>query len=277
MKIGVSQIEITPPVGAELFEWFYENVARDCWFSSQSGGTETCSCLVTAVPLQPVYAGEIQARALGIDLHAWSEDGRELVDEVGELVLTSPFPSMPIFFWNDPDGRRYREAYFDVFPGVWRHGDFIKINSRGGCYIYGRSDSTLNRFGVRIGTAEVYQAIEKMPEIADSLVVCCELPGGEFFMPLFVVPKPGVVLDEALEARIVARLREYASPRHVPDRIYAIEAVPYTLTGKKMEVPVRKLLTGVPLERAASRDAMSNPAAIDYFVRFAQDRGKTWP
>lgn len=265
------------PVGAELFEWFYENVARDCWFSSQSGGTETCSCLVTAVPLQPVYAGEIQARALGIDLHAWSEDGRELVDEVGELVLTSPFPSMPIFFWNDPDGRRYREAYFDVFPGVWRHGDFIKINSRGGCYIYGRSDSTLNRFGVRIGTAEVYQAIEKMPEIADSLVVCCELPGGEFFMPLFVVPKPGVVLDEALEARIVARLREYASPRHVPDRIYAIEAVPYTLTGKKMEVPVRKLLTGVPLERAASRDAMSNPAAIDYFVRFAQDRGKTWP
>lgn len=265
------------PVGAELFEWFYENVARDCWFSSQSGGTETCSCLVTAVPLQPVYAGEIQARALGIDLHAWSEDGRELVDEVGELVLTSPFPSMPIFFWNDPDGRRYREAYFDVFPGVWRHGDFIKINSRGGCYIYGRSDSTLNRFGVRIGTAEVYQAIEKMPEIADSLVVCCELPGGEFFMPLFVVPKPGVVLDEALEARIVARLREYASPRHVPDRIYAIEAVPYTLTGKKMEVPVRKLLTGVPLERAASRDAMSNPAAIDYFVRFAQDRSKTWP
>lgn len=265
------------PVGAELFEWFYENVARDCWFSSQSGGTETCSCLVTAVPLQPVYAGEIQARALGIDLHAWSEDGRELVDEVGELVLTSPFPSMPIFFWNDPDGRRYREAYFDVFPGVWRHGDFIKINSRGGCYIYGRSDSTLNRFGVRIGTAEVYQAIEKMPEIADSLVVCCELPGGEFLMPLFVVPKPGVVLDEALEARIVARLREYASPRHVPDRIYAIEAVPYTLTGKKMEVPVRKLLTGVPLERAASRDAMSNPAAIDYFVRFAQDRGKTWP
>lgn len=265
------------PVGAELFEWFYENVARDCWFSSQSGGTETCSCLVTAVPLQPVYAGEIQARALGIDLHAWSEDGRELVDEVGELVLTSPFPSMPIFFWNDPDGRRYREAYFDVFPGVWRHGDFIKINSRGGCYIYGRSDSTLNRFGVRIGTAEVYQAIEKMPEIADSLVVCCELLGGEFFMPLFVVPKPGVVLDEALEARIVARLREYASPRHVPDRIYAIEAVPYTLTGKKMEVPVRKLLTGVPLERAASRDAMSNPAAIDYFVRFAQDRSKTWP
>lgn len=259
------------PVGAELFEWFYENVEKDCWFSSQSGGTETCSCLVTAVPTEPVYAGEIQARALGIDLHAWSDGGKEVVDQVGELVLTSPFPSMPIYFWNDTEGRRYRESYFDVFPGVWRHGDFIKINERGGCYIYGRSDSTLNRFGVRIGTAEVYQTIDKVPELADSLVVCCELPGGSFFMPLFVVLKPGVMLDDALRNRINARLRDDASPRHVPDRIYAIDAVPYTLTGKKMEVPVRKLLMGWPLEKAASRDAMVNPAAIDYFVRFAQE------
>jgi acetoacetyl-CoA synthetase len=259
------------PVGPELFEWFYENVTQDCWFSSQSGGTETCSCLVTAVPTEPVYSGEIQARALGIDLHAWSDDGREVVDLVGELVLTGPFPSMPIYFWNDPGGRRYRESYFEVFPGVWRHGDFIKINQRGGCYIYGRSDSTLNRFGVRIGTAEVYQALERVPELADSLVVCCELPGGAFFMPLFVVPKAGITLDEALRDRINARLREEASPRHVPDRIYAIEAVPYTLTGKKMEVPVRKLLMGWSLERAASRDAMVNPSAIDYFVRFAKE------
>lgn len=258
------------PVGPELFEWFYDNVERDCWFSSQSGGTETCSCLVTAVPTQPVYSGEIQARALGIDLHAWNDAGVEVVDEVGELVLTSPFPSMPIYFWNDPEGRRYRESYFEVFPGVWRHGDFVKINRRGGCYIYGRSDSTLNRFGVRIGTAEVYQTVEKVPEVADSLVVCCELPGGQFFMPLFVVLRPGATLDDALRQRINARLREDASPRHVPDRIYAIDAVPYTLTGKKMEVPVRKLLTGWPLEKAASRDAMANPAAIDYFVRFAQ-------
>ena len=261
------------PVGPELFEWFYENVEKDCWFSSQSGGTETCSCLVTAVPMQPVHAGEIQARALGIDLHAWSDDGKEVIDEVGELVLTSPFPSMPICFWDDEDGKRYREAYFEVFPGVWRHGDFIKINSRGGCYIYGRSDSTLNRFGVRIGTAEVYQAVEKVPEVADSIVVCCELPGGNFFMPLFVVLKPGATLDDALQKRIAARLREDASPRHVPDRIYAIDAVPYTLTGKKMEVPVRKLLMGWPLEKAASRDAMSNPSAIEYFVRFARECG----
>ena len=259
------------PVGPELFEWFYDNVAKDCWFSSQSGGTETCSCLVTAVPMEPVYAGEIQARALGIDLHAWSDSGKEVVDEVGELVMTSPFPSMPIFFWNDREGRRYRESYFEVFPGVWRHGDFIKINHRGGCYIYGRSDSTLNRFGVRIGTAEVYQAVEKVPEVADSLIVCCELPGGGFFMPLFVVTKPGVALDDALRDRINARLRDDASPRHVPDRIYAIDAVPYTLTGKKMEVPVRKLLMGLPLEKAASRDAMVNSAAIEYFVHFAQE------
>ncbi len=259
------------PVGPELFGWFYDNVASDCWFSSQSGGTETCSCLVTAVPMQPVYAGEIQARALGIDLHAWSDDGRELLDQVGELVLTSPFPSMPIRFWNDPDGARYRQAYFEVFPGVWRHGDFIRINARGGCYIYGRSDSTLNRFGVRIGTAEIYQVVEKIAEVADSLVVCLELPDGAFFMPLFVVPKAGAVLDDALKERIAARLREDASPRHVPDRVYAIDAVPYTLTGKKMEVPVRRLLLGWPLAKAASRDAMSNPSAIDYFVRFARE------
>lgn len=259
------------PVGPELFEWFYDNVERDCWFSSQSGGTETCSCLVTAVPLLPVYSGEIQARALGIDLHAWSDAGEEVIDEVGELVLTSPFPSMPICFWNDPEGRRYRESYFEVFPGVWRHGDFVKINQRGGCTISGRSDSTLNRFGVRIGTAEVYQAVEKVPEVADGLVVCCELPGGRFFMPLFVVLRAGATLDDALRERINARLREDASPRHVPDRIYAIDAVPCTLTGKKMEVPVRKLLMGWPLEKAASRDAMANPSAIDYFVRFAQE------
>lgn len=270
LKIGAT-LTGGSPVGAELFEWFYENVSADCWFSSQSGGTETCSCLVSAVPLQPVYAGEIQARALGIDLHAWNNNGQEIIDEVGELVITAPFPSMPIYFWNDEDGKRYREAYFEVFPGVWRHGDYIKINARGGVYICGRSDSTLNRFGVRIGTAEVYQCVEQIPEIADSLVVCCELPGGRFFMPMFVVLKPGAVLDEDLKRRINDRLRAEASPRHVPDQIYAIEAVPYTLTGKKMEVPVRKLLLGWPLAKVASRDAMSNPAAIDYFIRFAQE------
>jgi acetoacetyl-CoA synthetase len=259
------------PSTPETFDWFYRCVKRDLWVTSQSGGTELCSGFVGAAPLLPVHAGEIQTRMLGMDVHAWSDDGRELVDEVGELVVTSPFPSMPIRFWNDTGGKRYRESYFEVFPGVWRHGDFIKINQRGGCYIYGRSDSTLNRFGVRIGTAEIYRAVEQVEEVADSLVVCCELPGGHFFMPLFLKLKPGFALDEGLRNRIAARLRGDCSPRHVPDRMYQVEAVPYTLTGKKMEVPVRKILMGWPLEKAASRDAMMNPEAIDYFVRFAQE------
>ncbi|MBV8063520.1 MAG: acetoacetate--CoA ligase, partial [Nevskia sp.] len=271
----LSRLESVVVAGApstpETFEWFYRCVKQDLWVTSQSGGTELCSGFVGAVPLLPVHAGEIQTRMLGMDVHAWSDDGKDLVDQVGELVATSPFPSMPIRFWNDTGGKRYRESYFEVFAGVWRHGDFIKINSRGGCYIYGRSDSTLNRYGVRIGTAEIYRAVEQVEEVADSLIVCCELPGGHFFMPLFLKLKPGFSLDEGVQKRIAAKLREDCSPRHVPDRMYLVEAVPYTLTGKKMEVPVRKILMGWPLEKAASRDAMMNPEAIDYFVRFAQE------
>jgi acetoacetyl-CoA synthetase len=188
------------------------------------------------------------------------------------MVITSPFPSMPVQFWNDPDGRRYHEAYFEVFPGVWRHGDFIKINERGGCYIYGRSDSTLNRHGVRIGTAEVYRAVEQVEGVADSLVVCCERPDGSFFMPLFVKLRPGLTLDGEIAEAINATLRRECSPRHVPDEILQVDAIPYTLTGKKMEVPVRKILMGWAPEKAASRDAMSNPAAMDYFVRLAAER-----
>jgi acetoacetyl-CoA synthetase len=217
-----------------------------------------------------VHAGEIQTRLLGMDVHAWSDEGTEVFDEVGELVLTRPFPSMPIYFWGDVDNVRYRESYFDTFPGVWRHGDFIKINSAGGCFIYGRSDSTLNRFGVRIGTAEIYRAVEQEPEIADSLIVCCELPGGTFFMPLFVTLKPGCELTDDVRAAIVRRLRADCSPRHVPDKIYAVPAIPYTLTGKKLEVPVRKILCGTAPDRAASRDAMSNPDSIEFFADFAR-------
>jgi acetoacetyl-CoA synthetase len=265
------------PSTPETFAWFYRAVKSDLWVTSQSGGTEICSGFVGASPTLPVYAGEIQTRMLGMDVRAWSDDGRELVDEVGELVVTSPFPSMPITFWNDGDGRRYRESYFDVFPGVWRHGDFIKINSRGGCYIYGRSDSTLNRFGVRIGTAEIYRAVETEPEVADSLIVCCELPGGTFFMPLFLRMKPGTALTPEVIDRITQRLRRDCSPRHVPDRMYEVEAIPYTLTGKKMEVPVRKILIGLPEEKAASRDAMMNPASLDYFITFARESSDyTW-
>ena len=178
---------------------------------------------------------------------------------------------MPGRVWNDPGDRRYRESYFEYFPGVWRHGDFMKINRRGGCYIYGRSDSTLNRHGVRIGSAEIYRTVEQVEGVADSLVVCCELPGGNFFMPLFLRLQAGVVLDDALRERIARRLRQDCSPRHVPDRMYQVAAIPYTLTGKKMEIPVRKILMGWPPDRAASRDAMMNPDAIDWFVRFAEE------
>ncbi|MGQ0501218.1 MAG: acetoacetate--CoA ligase [Panacagrimonas sp.] len=272
-KFDLSRMESVLLGGApstpETFSWFYASVKRDLWVTSQSGGTELCSGFVGASPTLPVHAGEIQTRMLGMDVHAWSEGGRPVIDEVGELVCTQPFPSMPIRFWGDSDGKRYHEAYFDVFPGVWRHGDFIKINARGGCYIYGRSDATLNRFGVRIGTAEIYRAVEQVDGVADSLVVCCELAGGNFFMPLFVRLKPGFVLDDALVKAINARLRQDCSPRHVPDQAYAVQQIPYTLTGKKMEVPVRKLLMGWPLEKAASRDAMMNPSSIDWFVDFS--------
>jgi len=258
------------PSTPETFEWFYRCVKRDLWVTSQSGGTEICSAFVGSCPTLPVYAGEIQTRMLGMDVYAWSEDGMEVTDEVGELVVTRPFPSMPIYFWNDVNGNRYRDSYFDMFPGVWRHGDFIKVNARGGCYIYGRSDSTLNRHGVRIGTAEIYRCVEQFEELADSLVVCFELPNGRWFMPMFVQLQPGRQLNDTLHARIRERLRHDCSPRHVPDELHQVEAIPYTLTGKKMEVPVRKILAGQPLEQAANRGAMMNPSAIDWFVDFRQ-------
>lgn len=261
------------PSTPETFKWFYDNVKDDLWVTSQSGGTEVGSAFVGASPTLPVHAGEIQCRCLGMDIQSWSDDGQPQVDAVGELVCAQPFPSMPIFFWGDTDGKRYREAYFEHFPGVWRHGDFIKINARGGCYIYGRSDSTLNRFGVRIGAAEVYRAVEQVEAVADSVVVCCELDGGNFFMPLFIQLKPGFELDDALINTINTKLRSDCSPRHVPDRIYAVPKVPYTLTGKKMEVPVRKLLMGWPVDQAASRDAMMNPDSLDWFTDFVATTG----
>ncbi|TWG49301.1 MULTISPECIES: acetoacetate--CoA ligase [unclassified Aminobacter] len=260
------------PATPESFKWLYDAVKEDLWVTSQSGGTEFCCGLVGATPTQPVYAGEIQARCLGIDVRVFDDAGNELIDEVGELVVCSPMPSMPLFFWNDPDFKRYKEAYFDTYPGIWRHGDFMKINSRGGCFVYGRSDSTLNRFGVRIGSAEIYRTLEGMAEIEDSLIVCIEEPGGGFYMPLFVQLKEGVVFDEALDKAIRQRLRAERSPRHVPDEVHAVPMTPYTLTGKKMEVPVRKLLMGWPVEKAYSPDAMRDPKAMDWFVDFARRR-----
>ena len=219
--------------------------------------------------LLPVYAGELQCRSLGAKVEAYDEQGRPLVDEVGELVITEPMPSMPVYFWNDAEGKRYRESYFDMYPGVWRHGDWIMITSRGSAIIYGRSDSTINRQGIRMGSSEIYRIVEGLPEVLDSLVIGVELPGGRYYMPLFVVLKEGVPLDDALKAKIKERLRRGISPHHVPDEIFAIPGVPRTLSGKKLEVPVKKLFMGVPAEKAISTDAMGNPQSIVYFVEFA--------
>ncbi|MBI5616264.1 MAG: acetoacetate--CoA ligase [Gammaproteobacteria bacterium] len=257
------------PVTPESMVWLYENVKEDLWVTSQSGGTDISSGFVSGSCTLPVYAGEIQAAALAVDVHAFNDAGESVIDEVGELVVCKPMPSMPICFWNDRDGHRYRESYFEVFPGYWRHGDFFKVNARGGCYIQGRSDSTLNRYGVRIGTAEIYRTLEAIEELQDSIIVNLDLSGGRFFMPLFVQLKPGRELTPGLVKKINEALREQCSPRHVPDRIYAVEAVPYTLTGKKLEVPVRRILMGYDIAKAVSRDAMMNPASIDYFIDFA--------
>jgi acetoacetyl-CoA synthetase len=253
-------------------QWIYANVKEDLWVASGSGGTDCCTGFVGGVSTLPVYAGEIQARALGCAAFAFDERGREIIDEVGELVITQPMPSMPVYFWNDPEGQRYRESYFDVYPGVWRHGDFVRFNQRGGVYVLGRSDSTLNRHGIRIGTAEIYRSLAMIEEVDDALIVNLDLPGGKFFMPLFVKLKGELTLDESLARRMAEQLRRDYSPRHVPDKIYQVRAIPYTLTGKKLEVPVRRILMGMDPEKAANRAALMNPAALDYFIDYAKNQ-----
>ena len=258
------------PVSPECTAWFYANVKKDIWIATGSGGTDCCTGFVGGVPTLPVYAGEIQAPSLGVAAAAFNERGESVIDEVGELVITEPLPSMPVGFWNDPGNARYRESYFEEFPGVWRHGDFFRINARGGCFVLGRADATLNRQGVRIGTAEIYRTLAHLEGVDDALIVNLDLPGGQFFMPLFVKLAAGVQLDADLEKRICARLRKELTPRHVPDRIIQVPQIPVTLTGKKMEVPVRKILMGVPAEKAANRNAMANPSALDDFVSYAR-------
>jgi acetoacetyl-CoA synthetase len=258
------------PVSPECTAWFYRNVKQDLLVATGSGGTDCCTGFVGGVPTQPVYAGEIQGRSLGVAAYAFKEKGESVVDEVGELVLTEPMPSMPVYFWNDKDRSRYRESYFDVYSDIWRHGDFFRINARGGCFVLGRSDATLNRLGVRIGTAEIYGALAQLEEVEDALVVNLDLPSGRFFMPLFVKLADGSRLDSELERKICARLRNEYSPRHVPDRIIQAPGIPVTLTRKKMEVPVRKILLGVPPERAANRNAMANPESLEFFVKYAK-------
>jgi acetoacetyl-CoA synthetase len=258
------------PVTPECMEWLYDNVKEDLWVVSGSGGTDVCTGFVSGASILPVYAGEIQARSLGAAVYAFNERGEKVVNQVGELVVTEPMPSMPVCFWNDTDNKRYLESYFQDFPGVWRHGDFFRINARGGAFVLGRSDATLNRHGIRIGTAEIYRSLATLPEIDDALIVNLDLPHGTFFMPLFVKLKEGLTLDERINERIRATLRREYSPRHVPDKIYQVESIPFTLTGKKMEVPVRKILLGVAAEKAANRDAVANPQALDYFAEYVR-------
>ncbi len=260
------------PLPPEGFQWVYEHVKRDLLLASISGGTDVCTAFALSCPLLPVRAGEIQCLGLGAKVEAFDDRGRALIGEVGELVLTEPLPSMPLFFWNDPGMERYRASYFETYPGVWRHGDWIKITPRGNCVIYGRSDSTLNRGGVRIGTSEFYRVVEEMPEILDSLVVDTGRLGREGRLLLFVVLRDGAALDASLRSSIKQRLREAMSPRHVPDEIYAIPEVPRTINGKKLEVPIKRILDGTPAESACSPDAMSNPKALRFFEDLAQTR-----
>jgi acetoacetyl-CoA synthetase len=255
------------PLAPEGFQWVYDQLGADTWLFSTSGGTDVCTAFVGGVPTLPVHRGELQARSLGCKVEAYDPDGRSLVGEVGELVITEPMPSMPLCLWGDTDGSRYRESYFDLFPGVWRHGDWIEITERGTAVIYGRSDSTINRGGVRMGTSEIYRAVLALPEVLDALVV--DVDG---WMPLFVVLAEGAPLDEQMTRRIAARIREDCSPRHVPDEVLAIDAVPRTLSGKVLEVPIKRILQGTPPERAASRESLADPAALDWFVAFAAAR-----
>jgi acetoacetyl-CoA synthetase len=261
------------PLPPESFDWVYQSVKSNVWLCSMSGGTDVCTAFVGGCPLWPVRRGEIQCRALGCALEAWDDLGRSVNEDLGEMVITRPMPSMPVFFWNDPDGARYRSSYFELFPGVWRHGDWVRISADGGLSIFGRSDATLNRHGVRIGTSEIYQAVNKVKGVKDSLVINLELEGGQHFMPLFVLLEEHTALSEELEKAIKAQLKQDFTPRHVPDAIIVVPDIPYTISGKKMEAPVKKLLLGFPMEKAVSVDAMRNPESLQFFMDFAAAHG----
>jgi len=254
------------PLPPEAFGWVYERVSANLLLGSFSGGTDVCTGFVGPCPLLPVRAGIISGRCLGAEVEAFDDDGKPVVGQVGELVITKPMPSMPVGFWNDPGGARYREAYFAIYPGVWRHGDWIELLPDGGCVIYGRSDATLNRGGVRMGTSEFYRVVEGFDEIADSLVVDTGRLGEEGRLILYVVPAAGRELDDELAGRLRAALRAQLSPRHVPDEIHQVPGIPRTLSGKKLEVPVRKILLGTEPERAADPNALANPEVLAYFV-----------
>jgi len=244
----------------------------DIWWANISGGTDFAGAFIGGNRELPLVPGEMQCRLLGCAVEAWDEHGQPVIDQVGELVCTRPIPSMPLYFWGDRDHQRYLASYFDMYPGVWRHGDWLKITRTGSCVIYGRSDATINRHGLRMGTSELYSAVEAVPEVMDSLVVDLEYLGRESYMPLFVVLRPGVALDDALRGRIAGAIRTALSPRFVPNDILAVPEIPRTLSGKKQELPVKKLLLGQPVEQVVNRDAMANPRCLDWYVEFARQR-----
>jgi len=264
------------PLPPEGYSWVYEQVKSDLWLVSTSGGTDLCTAFVGGTPILPVRAGEIQSISLGANIQAFDEDGNAVIDELGELVITKPMPSMPIYFWNDDYNERYYNSYFNVYPGVWRHGDWINITKRGSCQIYGRSDSTINRGGIRMGTSEIYSAVERVSSVKDSLVIDISNEKGTPFMPLFVVLKEGTSLDQNLKKQLKQQVRDNCSPRHIPDDIYEIKDVPRTLNGKKLEVPIKNILMGKSLDDAVSKDALSNPESLDFFIQFAQEIEKNF-
>src|SRR5690625_3213206 len=259
------------PLPPEGFAWCYEHVKKDVWISSVSGGTDVCTAFILGAPILSVYAGELQCRGLGAKIESFSYDGKPKINEVGELVLTEPLPSMPIYFWNDTDGSRLHESYFDMFPGIWRHGDYLKITDRGTCVIYGRSDATINRGGIRIGTSEIYRAVDHVTEIIDSLIVDLPIDGGDSIVPLFVMMKEGYSLNESIEQSIKQQIREHCSPRHAPTHIYAVDDLPQTLNGKKLEIPVKRILMGEAVEKVVNTDSLANPKALEFFIELAKN------
>ena len=258
-----------PPAG---YHWVMENVGSDLRIDSSSGGTDISGAFVGANEYTPVQVGRIGGKLAGVDCAAWDDEGHPVVDAVGDLVVTQPMPSMPVYLWNDPDAVRYTESYFDTWPGVWRHGDWVTMHADGSITIHGRSDSTLNRQGVRLGSSDFYDVLDTLPEITETLVVGVDLPDSGYWLGLFVVPAPGHTLDDALKQKIVTTLRTRLTPRHIPDEIVEAPAVPHTLSGKRLEVPIKKLLTGTPLEKAANVASVDDPDALRWYARFAADR-----
>ncbi len=261
-----------PPEG---FAWIYEQVKSDVWLTSMSGGTDVCSGFVGGNVLWPVHEGEIQCRTLGCSLFAFDDDGREVYQTEGEMVITKPMPSMPVYLWDDNNYERYLESYFETYPGIWRHGDWIEITKNNGVVIYGRSDATLNRGGVRIGTSEIYRAIDRVPEIKDSVIICVERDKGEFYMPLFVMPADQVELTEELKTKIKKTIKEAYSPRHVPDDIFITPDIPYTISGKKTEAPIKKIFMGRDPEKVINKGALRNPESMNFYIDFFQQYLKT--